>query len=108
MATYHYEKIPEGSLEKAAHKVIPIGLRISYKKEFDRIFRRAWIKLGELAGLKEGDVLTEQHGLLLSRIITEEMAPFLLKVYSAGGCIPVAAHNHKGSGSQSETESGTN
>ncbi len=77
-AIYDYKRIPEGALENALHKVISIGQRISYEKERNRVIKRAWEKALRQSGLKEGDEMTQQQRLQLSRIIAEEVTPFLL------------------------------
>ena len=80
LATYRYEKIPEGSLEKAIHKVIPIGMKRSYEQELNRVVRRAYEHALKESGAKEGDVMTEELARTLSRVIAEQVPPFFLRM----------------------------
>ena len=82
-ATYRYEKIPKGSIEKAFEQVIPIGLEKSYQREKERVIDDAIDYAFKNCGAKLGEVLTPEHVRRLARLITEKMQPFLLQHISS-------------------------
>jgi hypothetical protein len=82
--SYNYKKIPEGSVEDALSRVIPTGMKLSVEKEKDRVLNSAVQYAFKNCGVKEGEVLTEEHMKKVSSLVYEKLEPFLLHQLTIG------------------------
>ena len=74
---YDYKKIPNGSVKAAFDKVIPTGIKASFEKEKNRVLKKAVIHAFKNCGTKEGEILMPKHAKELTRLIMEELKPFI-------------------------------
>jgi len=76
-AIMKYERVPDGSIEKAFEPILAAGLKKDFDDERDRVIEAA-VKYGwQHCGAKEGDFLSEEHIWRLSRITAERLMPFI-------------------------------
>ena len=73
-AIFNYEKIPDGSLEKALEQVMPIGIKRSLIREIERVSEEA-VSYGFDA--KYGEILTENHARKVVKHALENLEPFI-------------------------------
>jgi hypothetical protein len=78
-AIYDYEKIPDGSVERAYAAVMPAALVRSFEQEKVRAIADATRYAFENCGAKEGEMLTEEQKARLPGLITERLMPFILR-----------------------------
>lgn len=76
--TYDYKMIPDGAMAEAAGRVIPIGMQKAFDRERDAAIKRAVEYAFAHCGAKEGEMLTDEHKLKLSRLVTEQLMPFIM------------------------------
>lgn len=77
IAAYKYERIPQGAVEAAFHKVIPLGMKASYEKEKNRVIHQSVEYAFKNCGAKEGEMLTPEHVQKLSSLVMEKLEPFI-------------------------------
>ncbi len=81
-AAYRYEKIPDGAVEAAFAKVLPIGLKYSYEREKDRVLQEAVAYAFANCGASEGEILTAEHMSKISALIMQKLEPFLIHQFT--------------------------
>lgn len=78
IAAYNYERIPQGLVESAFHKVIPLGMKASFEKEKNRVISQSVEYAFKNCGAKEGEMLMPEHIQKLSAFVMEKLEPFIL------------------------------
>jgi hypothetical protein len=74
---YDYKKIPDGSMAEGVSKVIPIGLANDFEREKNAAIRRAVEYAFANCGAKRGELLTDEQRLMLPKLVTDHLMPFL-------------------------------
>jgi hypothetical protein len=74
---YDYKKIPDGSMAEGVSKVIPIGLANDLEREKNAAIRRAVEYAFANYGAKRGELLTDEQRLMLPKLVTDHLMPFL-------------------------------
>ena len=77
--TYEYKMIPDGAMAEAADRVIPIGMKNDFKRERAAVIKRAIEYAFAHCGAKEGEMLTDEHKLKLSSLVSEQLKPFIMR-----------------------------
>jgi len=83
IAAYNYERIPQGAVEAAFHKVIPLGMMASFEKEKSRVISQSIDYALKNCGAKEGEMLMPEHVQKLSSLVMEKLEPFILHQISS-------------------------
>lgn len=78
-AIYDYQKIPNGSVERAYAAVIPTALERGFEQEEARAIADATRYAFENCGAKEGEMLTEEQKARLPDLIRGRLMPFILR-----------------------------
>jgi hypothetical protein len=78
-ATYAYERIPEGTREAALAELIPVAQKLSFERERDRAISRAFQCAMQTCGVPEGGELPVEKRWEFSRLMAEQMMPFLTR-----------------------------
>jgi hypothetical protein len=77
-ASYRYEKIPQGSIEAAFSRVVPVHMQAHQEQERERVIRIAVEKAFKQCGAAEGDLLTPEHMKKVVEIVTREIGPVMV------------------------------
>jgi hypothetical protein len=76
-AIFNYERIPDGSMQQAADKVISAGMRRQFERERARVTRDAAEYALANSGAKWGEALTPEQMAKLPELIMQRLAPFI-------------------------------
>lgn len=77
-ACYRYEKIPNGSIEKALSSVIPVHMQAHQEQERGRVLKSAVEKAFKNCGAKEGELLTPEHMKKVTEVLMSEITPVMI------------------------------
>jgi hypothetical protein len=78
-ATYAYERIPDGAYEAILTELIPVAQKLSFEREKDRAILRAFQSAMQGCGVPEGGELPLEKRWEFSRIMAEQMTPFVTR-----------------------------
>ncbi|MDD2049697.1 HNH endonuclease [Pseudomonas putida] len=79
-ASYSYERIPEGSIERAFDSILRQAVKRSAVRARDQAVDRAVQYAFSNLGVDEGSILTEQDVEKLSGLIMRELTPYLMHI----------------------------
>lgn len=77
-AIFDYQRIPEGAQEEALRQVLPQALKRQVDRERERVLGSAVEHALLKCGLKDGDLITEEHAQAISRQVAQYVAPWLV------------------------------
>jgi HNH endonuclease len=90
-AIYAYERIPDGAILEAGNSVMSGIHKRNFERNRDKAIRDAVMDGFKQCGAKEGEELTPEQQLALSRVVAERLASFLIHLRQRDGQPPPAA-----------------
>jgi hypothetical protein len=76
-AIYNYERVPDGSRERAFEAVVPTALKRNFDRAVEHESARAARYAFENCGAKPGDEITPELAKKIAELATERMMPFI-------------------------------
>jgi len=88
IATFNYQRIPDGSIAKVCDAVMPIAMRNAFDIERQRVVEEATKYAMQNCGVPTGGVLLTEHVNRITELMMEKLTPFIVHQMGLGRRLP--------------------